>query len=963
MLKERLIDFFKDVGFIVRKITKSRIIPFVIFATGLFLVLFFRLFKLQIVKGDSYSNSYQLKAEKTITTPGVRANIYDRNGKLLAYSDLAYSVVISDSGYYDSVNMKNSTLNNIIDKMISIINDNGDSIIFDFGISCNSKNNYYYLQKDNSLLRFLRDIYGKKSIAELSEEEKTANADTTAKFIMKQFGIYTEDIKAEALENGATEEDFKDITIYDKKRAIEIAYIRYNLNTNSYKRYVTFEVAQNVKPATMAAILENQDVLTGVNVEENTIRHYNEAVYISHIVGYTVKISAEQLDEFKLINENYEASDVVGKVGIEEKYETVLAGEKGEKKVLVDNVGRVVETVEETPATVGKDVYLTIDIDLQKEIYNLLERRLAEMVAAFLTTNEEAMDNTGFIRIPVKEVCFALINNNVIDIDAMAKAKKGVQAQVYSQFKAKKSQVLKDMKKYLKSETAFNDENEEMQEYIKLLRRLLMNNDILNADKIDSNVEAQKKWTLGEISLREYFRAAIDNQWINIHNLNLDSEYPSIDEVLNVLIAEGINEFKDSSDFDKLVYKYLIDNHSISQKDICLILMDQKGVEFTESEYRNIENGGSVYEFLYDKIINRKITPAQLALDPCSGSCVVENPNNGEILAMVSYPSYDINKFSGTIDNDYYQMLLNDKSTPLVNRALFTKIAPGSTFKPLVAVAGLNEGVMGEYETIQCDGIFDRISPNIKCWCYPRSHGMLNTSDALMKSCNDYFCEIGYRLSTTPSGKLSMDYGLSRLKEYAEQFGLATKSGIQLDEATPHASDYNSVVSAIGQGTHAYTSTNLARYISAVANRGTVYNSSIVKSIQSQDKTDITLVEPVVANKIEVSDNIWSAVHLGMEKVVQDCALHLVTDTIEGVTIHGKSGTAQEDKNRADHANFVMFSTRDGKPEVVVSSMIPYGHQSNQTGFMTYYALAAYYKTKMPTRVIYGNGTHIIYDE
>ena len=181
MLKERLIDFFKDVGFIVRKITKSRIIPFVIFATGLFLVLFFRLFNLQIVKGDSYSNSYQLKAEKTITTPGVRANIYDRNGKLLAYSDLAYSVVISDSGYYDSVNMKNSTLNNIIDKMISIINDNGDSIIFDFGISCNSKNNYYYLQKDNSLLRFLRDIYGKKSIAELSEEEKTANADTTAK--------------------------------------------------------------------------------------------------------------------------------------------------------------------------------------------------------------------------------------------------------------------------------------------------------------------------------------------------------------------------------------------------------------------------------------------------------------------------------------------------------------------------------------------------------------------------------------------------------------------------------------------------------------------------------------------------------------------------------------------------------------------------------------------------------------
>ena len=129
---------------------------------------------------------------------------------------------------------------------------------------------------------------------------------------------------------------------------------------------------------------------------------------------------------------------------------------------------------------------------------------------------------------------------------------------------------------------------------------------------------------------------------------------------------------------------------------------------------------------------------------------------------------------------------------------------------------------------IYCDGIYDKITPNIKCWIHPDKHGSVNTESALEHSCNEYFCEIGYRLCFTPGGEISFEYGLSREKKYAELLGLGTKTGIQLPESTPQISDYNAVASAIGQGTNAYTSLNLARYVSTLANFGTVYNSSIV---------------------------------------------------------------------------------------------------------------------------------------
>lgn len=962
MLKEQLADFFKDLGYILKKIFTSRMVPFAAAGAVLFAILIIKLFNMQIVHGDDYTDSYIMKAEKTVTTTGTRGDIYDTNGKLLAYSELAYSVVIEDSGTYTSTSVKNASINAVIAKMIEIIENNGDSIDYDFGLACN-ESGYYYTVSDNALLRFLRDMYGRSAISKLTDDERNSTPADSAEVLRNRYKIYTaEDVenlkKAEAAKQAKNPKfkltDYDSLNIYDDITAMRIAYVRYNLAANSYKRYLSFTVSSNVNEHTMAAILENKDILTGVSIEEDTVRKYNYSEYIAHIIGYTGKVSSDQLEELQAIDSSYDATDIVGKSGIEQQYETTLSGTKGTRTMLVDNVGRVLEVTNEVEAVAGKDVYLTIDIDLQEKIYKLLERRLAEIVVSYLTQSDSPFKDDGQILIPIKDVYFALINNNVIDIDKIASSDTAAAQTTYSLFSTQKNTVLAAINADLESgDTAYGAQTDDMKSYLKLVRRILIDDGIINSDKITASDDLSKQWTAGNISLRQYLEGAINNQWVNIYNLDISSDYPTTDEVLASVLDYASDAITKSTDFDKLIYEYLINNHILSGREICLLLMEQGAVKYTESEYVNITNGGSTFDFLETKIANLDITPAQLALDPCSGSCVVEDPNSGSILAMVSYPSYDINYFSGSINADYYNKLLNDKSTPLVNRATQTKIAPGSTFKPLIAVAGLAEGVITPNDTVYCDGIYDKITPNIKCWIHPDKHGSVNTESALEHSCNEYFCDIGYRLCFTPGGEISFEYGLSREKKYAELLGLGTKTGIQLPESTPQISDYNAVASAIGQGTNAYTSLNLARYVSTLANFGTVYNSSIVSRISDSDGSNVEFIGSTVANTVDIDPSIWTTVRNGMERVITKGVMNPLTSNLP-VTIYGKSGTAQEDKTRGDHACYIMYSTDDdGNAELATAVMIPYGHSATHAGVMAYYAMASYYDYELPSSIIF----------
>ena len=249
---------------------------------------------------------------------------------------------------------------------------------------------------------------------------------------------------------------------------------------------------------------------------------------------------------------------------------------------------------------------------------------------------------------------------------------------------------------------------------------------------------------------------------------------------------------------------------------------------------------------------------------------MVTDTKTGQLLACVSYPGYDNNRLANSMDSSYYSKLIHDQSAPLFNNATQERTAPGSTYKPLVAVAGLTEGAISTGSIIACTGVYDKITPSPKCWVYPNSHGSLGVSGAIQHSCNSFFFEVGYRMGITTRSLdeggteetvYSSKEGLAKLEKYATMFGLNQTTGIEVPESEPQISNEDAVRSSIGQGSNNYTTTQLARYITAVANRGTVYNLSLFDKVVNVEGETIEAFEPDVLNQIDnVSTSTWDAV-------------------------------------------------------------------------------------------------------
>ena len=168
------------------------------------------------------------------------------------------------------------------------------------------------------------------------------------------------------------------------------------------------------------------------------------------------------------------------------------------------------------------------------------------------------------------------------------------------------------------------------------------------------------------------------------------------------------------------------------------------------------------------------------------------------------------------MDTDYYAKLSTDKSSPFFNKATQQTTAPGSTFKILSTIAGMSEGVIDDGTYINCTGSFDLVTPPINCW-NKQGHGEIEIREAIEQSCNSYFNMVGFKLGQDADGNFSENRSLSVLQKYASEIGLDKKTGIEITESAPHVSDSYAVPSYIGQGTNAYTTSQLARYATAIA--------------------------------------------------------------------------------------------------------------------------------------------------
>lgn len=905
-----------------------------------------RLFYLQIIKGSTYQDNYNLRLEKTTSIEATRGNIYDRNGNLLAYNQLVYAITIEDTGTYSNNKVRSASLNSEIAEIISNLEKNGDSVDNNFNVYMDSAGQFQFNVSGSSLQRFRADIFGKNSADELEYDEELGydQAAATAEQIVSY------------LEN----EVYKISDSYDKKLRFEIAVVRYNMGQNSYQKYISTTIASDVSDASVAYIQENINNLTGVAVEEKSLRRYVDSEYFAHILGYTGQISTEEYKTLSATDDTIESTDIVGKSGIEKYMNDYLQGIKGHETLYVDSVGNTIATGEHVAAIAGNDVYLSIDMDLQKATYTLLEQEIAGILYSKLeNVKSSSASKSSDVIVPIYDVYNSFVENGLIDTNAFSDTNAtSTEKEILSAFQSKKAVVLNTLKSQLSqgNTTAYNELTEDYQAYSTYIVTSLKSRGVFNSSAIDSDSEMQKKWTSEELPVNEYLIYAIEQNWIDITSYETESKYADTDELYSDLVDYVIDYLQDDTGFSKLIYKYMIYNDEISGRQLCLVLYDQ-GILDSENDaddYNKLVNGSiTAFEFVRSKIRNLDLTPGQIALDPCSGSSVIINSKTGEVLASVTYPGYDNNRLANTVDSTYYSYLLNNASNPLYNYATQQRTAPGSTFKIVSSTAGLAENVITTTSEITDLGIYEKVSNKPKCWAYPSNHGSINVSEAIRDSCNYFFYEVGHRLA----GNENYDdaTGISKITEYASLYGLNDKTGVEIEENEPHIATEYPVMAAIGQSDNNFTTIGLARYATAIANSGTVYNLTLLNSVKDSDGNLIKSYAPEVKNTVDVLDSSeWDAIHKGMRMVCENLS------SFNGFTVPvaGKTGTAQQVTNRPNHALFIGFAPYDN-PEIAIATRIAYGYTSHNAADVSKNILAYYFGISSTEELLNGDANTV----
>ncbi len=910
----------------IKRVITSRIFALAVIFICMFAGLVVRLFDLQIVRGEEYVKKYESKILRTAYTTGTRGNIYDCNGIILARNELAYSVTIQDVGAYKTDQDRNL----MILELVRILDRQGETIQGDLPVAIDQNGDFVYTtSSETARLRFLRDFYGRRSVSELDDEDGKYPSNVSARDVFE--------MTKEKFNIGDLKDDRGNPMVIPDDEALKVGIIRYSLSLTAYTSYKTTTVASNVSENTVVDISEHMAQLQGVDIAESTVRIYEDALYFAPIIGYTGKVSSEeQLEELRQRDESYELNDIVGRIGIEATQEDKLQGKKGVQNMYVDSRGRVLKVLDDaTEPEAGNNIYLTLDRELQIGIYHLLEKHLAGILTDRLVNREVTEDenrDSSKKKIPVKDAYYQLINNNVLSLKAMERDDAGaVEQEIQRKFLASRQQIMANMRSQLADPGAvpISELPEDMKAYMLYVYSYLSSDtvDIFQRSKVDAESPQAMAWRDETISLREYLYYGISQEWIDTTKLPVNNKYSNADDSFQALVDYVMEQLENDTQFTKRIYRYLINQDIITGRELCMALYSQNVLPYDQEQMGLLQAGGEEYtfSFLIDKINNLEITPAQLALDPCTAGCTVTDVNTGKVRALVTYPSYNNNMLSGTVDAAYFSQLNEDLSLPLYNNATQVSKAPGSTFKPITAVAALEEGVVTTADEIECTGIYEEVFPKIKCWINPGRHGKLDVSGGLENSCNYFFSEVAHRLSTNEDGVYSTDRGLEVLREYASKFGLDHPSGIEIAESAPKISTEDPERSSMGQGTNAYTNVQLSRYVTALANRGKVFELSLIDKVTKSDGTVVEDHAPEISSLVEIADSTWDAVQSGMRRVITNSSSKRIFRDLE-VEIAGKTGTAQEN-TRANHAFFISYGPYSN-PEISVTVNIPYGYSS-----------------------------------
>lgn len=894
----------KEVAKAIFGFLTNRLFLLLLIVIGLFYVLLARAFDLTIVQGEDLAREFDLSVIRDVDIEGQRGNIYDRNGYPLAENVIAYNVILNDS---IEVEDKNA----MIYALTSIIKKNGDTLVDEFPLDL-TEEGLTITGSEQQVLNFKKNVFNKRLTSELSEEQVA----------MSGYDVYIY-MRDELFEIEAN--------LYTTESVLDILNIRYAQYIKRYSKYQPETIALNINEKTLALIEENRDLFPGVSIVESPYRVYNDAPYFAHIIGYTRLIDADRLEIMEPLG--YESDDTVGVIGIEEAMEPYLRGYDGYQKVEVNSLGKTMLVLEEVAPVMGNDVYLTIDRDLQIKSYHILEQQLAEIITDKM---RQTLPNTEEQRyILLKDIYDSIFRYDMLNISDL-NPDDTYESTLINEHLETKETFTSTVIEHIESKTVDNNFEKHFTIYEYIFNAMKQDGFLANTYK---SSETYQLFIDGDMSFYDLVSGLLQAEVISIP----EGQSSDIDAVYNTLSVYLKEDVLKRLDLDKHLYLYLLEEEAFDYIALSMTAINHGVVTADEDELdKMLRKKLSPLEFMKAKILALELTPQDLALDPSSGSVVISDPDTGEVLAMVSYPTYDNSRLVNHFDNDYYVELLNDPTSPLYPRATYSKSAPGSTFKMVAGLAALEEGVVGPNEHVNATGIFTKIFPSAKCWIYGRGvHGPITVAEAIEESCNYFFYEMGYRLSFTEEGKYSDATGISKIEEYASRFGLDSKTGLEIGEADSTMATRDSVRAMIGQGTHNYTPVQLARYMNALVNDGTLMELNLVDKVLEKSGAVHVDFSAEVVRENEFNLEYIDLVKSGMLAVTEGGTARRYFAELP-ISVAGKTGTAELVKTRPAHAVFTGFAPIED-PEISVVTVIQFGYSSKYAAINTSKILSMYF--------------------
>ncbi len=375
-----------------------------------------------------------------------------------------------------------------------------------------------------------------------------------------------------------------------------------------------------------------------------------------------------------------------------------------------------------------------------------------------------------------------------------------------------------------------------------------------------------------------------------------------------------------------------------------LVEVDVKGKLLRQLQVKPSQPGNKIY-LTIDRELQRA---ANDAFGSQSGAAVALDVNNGDILAMVSRPTFNPAMFVSGIGGDQWRALVGDDRHPLQNKVIAGQYPPASTFKIVVALAALREGIIGTKRTVECKGDFVIGGSRYRCW-KKKGHGHTDLTKALRESCDVWFYQVGLEL------------GIDKLEAAAKEFGLGAPVGYPLpgERAGLMPSQewkrrrYNepwyageTVIASIGQGFVLATPMQLAVMMAAVANNGQVLKPQVIKQIEDWDGNLLLQPEPEVVRTIDYAPRVWQAVRDGLVEVVNAPKGTGQAARLDDVVVAGKTGTSQVVRRKSDaeeeldedgetlyrfrpHALFVAYAPAE-KPEIAIAVVVEHGQSGGR---------------------------------